>query len=170
MPARSPAPPATPDATLRALVARLAPAEQRLVRALRTALRKRLPRANELLYDYGRFMVLSYSPTEHGIHGVVALSARPDGVYLYFLNGPKLRDPEKLLQGTGRQTRFIRVESARVLAVPAVEALVKAAIEAAPVPFAAGAKGRLIVRTDGTKKRPKAKPAKRARSRVRKGT
>ena len=36
----------------------------------------------------------------------------------------QLPDPHKILLGSGKQTRFIRIESAKVLASPEVEALI----------------------------------------------
>ena len=39
----------------------------------------------------------------------------------------QLPDPHKILLGSGKQTRFIRIESAKVLASPEVEALIAAA-------------------------------------------
>lgn len=76
-------------------------------------MRKRLPTANELLYDYKNFFVIAYSPTDHPTDGIVSIAARADGVRLYLMNGPRLPDPKKLLMGSGKETRFLRVESAR---------------------------------------------------------
>lgn len=119
---------ATPEAELRSYIGRFDPPTQRLIRSIRAALRKRLPAANELVYDYGRSLVIGYSPTERGIESVVAISARANGVSLFFNQGPTLPDPKKLLKGSGRQTRFIGLESARQLSHPDVKALVAAAI------------------------------------------
>jgi len=48
-----------------------------------------------------------------------------------------LRDPKKLLLGSGKQTRFIRLDSADVLARPEVAALMNAAIDRSRTPFRA---------------------------------
>ena len=119
----------------------------KLFRSVRAALRKRFPTANELEYDYGHSFVISYSPTENGIDGIVALSARADGVFLYFNQGPKLDDPKKLLQGKAKQTRFIPIESVRRLSDPDIEAFIAATIKNAKIPFPAKGKGGLIVKT-----------------------
>jgi hypothetical protein len=143
----------TPEAQLRSLNARLEPGLQRLARSVRSVLRKRFPTANELAYDYTRFYVIGYSPTENGIESILALAARPDGVRLYLTNGQKLPDPHKLLRGSGKQTRFIEVESARRLAQPQVKALIAATVHLASIPFPSRKKGMLIIKS-AAKKRP----------------
>jgi hypothetical protein len=120
---------------------------EKVFRSVRAALRKRFPTANELEYDYGHSFVISYSPTENGIDGIVALSARADGVFLYFNQGPKLSDPNKILQGKGKQTRFVQLETAGHLEDPDVEAFIAATIKNAKIPFAAKGKGSLIVKS-----------------------
>ena len=66
-------------------------------------------------------------------------------------HGPQLPDPKKLLLGSGKQTRFVRLEAARQLAHPDVEALIVAAIDHARVPLPSKGKGRLIIRTPAAK-------------------
>jgi hypothetical protein len=119
----------TPGAQLRSLIDKFDAKDQKLIRSVRSAVRKRLPSANELVYDYNTFFVISYSSTERPPDAIVATAARPDGVRLYLMQGPRLPDPQKLLMGSGKQTRFIRVEAARQLAHPDVEALIAAAID-----------------------------------------
>jgi hypothetical protein len=150
----------TPEAQLRFFIENFDPKEQRLIRSVRSAVRKRLPTANELVYDYYTFFVIGYSPTEHPTDGIVAIAARPDGVRLYLMYRKPLPDPKKLLLGSGKQTRFIRVEAANQLAHPDVEALIAAAIDRAGVPLPSKGRGRLVIRTFGAKKRPRRKPAK----------
>ena len=150
----------TPEAKLRALIAKFDPKHQRLIRSVRSAVRRRLPTANELVYDYSNSLVIGYSPTERPREGIVAIAARADGMGLYFIQGRQLPDPKKLLLGSGKQTRFIRVEAARRLAHPDVEALIAAAIDQAGVPLPSTGRGRLVIRTDAAKKRPRRRPAK----------
>src|SRR5438105_11314914 len=77
---------AAAEAQLDAFIAKFEPPRQTLIRAVRKALRKRLPRANELVYDNYNFF------------------------------------------GSGKQTRFIRLESADMRARPEVAALMAAAV------------------------------------------
>ena len=150
----------TPEARLRSYIDRLDPKNQKLVRSVRAALRKRFPTANELAYDYKRFFVIGYSPTDRGIDSIVAIAARTTSVSLYFSQGPKLPDPKRILLGSGKQTRFVQVDAASLLALPDVEALIAAAIDQARIPLPSKGKGSLIIKTDGAKKRPPRKPTK----------
>ena len=96
------------EAELRTLIDKFAPAHLRLIGAMRRSLRKRLPTAHEVVYEYRNLgaVVISFSPNEHGYEGVLAIHGSTDGVKLYFTRGKELPDPEKLLQGS-RQTRWI---------------------------------------------------------------
>ena len=154
----------SPDATdaetqLAAFLAKFNSDDQRLSRAVRTAVRKRFPTANELVYDNYNFFVIGYSPTTRPSDAIVSIAARADSVSLCFIHGAALPDPKKLLQGAGTQTRFIRLESAAVLARPEVEALVAAAIARARAPLPSTGRGTLIIRSVSAKQRPRRKPA-----------
>jgi hypothetical protein len=138
----------SPEAQLRSFNDRLPPTQQKLVRSIRAALRKRFPTANELAYDYSSFFVIGYSPNENGIDSVVSLAARADRVELYFNRGPKLPDPKKLLKGSGKATRFVRLETAKDLANPDVEGFITGAIALASVPLPSEGKGTLIIKTN----------------------
>src|SRR5215467_10499397 len=99
------------EAQLRTLIDKFAPAHLRLIGAMRRSLRKRLPTAHEVVYEYRDWIVISYSPTAHGYEGVLAIRADAKGGKLYFNRGKELPDPEKLLQGSA-QARWIHVEGA----------------------------------------------------------
>ena len=143
----------TPESQLRTLIEKFDAKDQRLIRSVRSAVRKRLPTANELVYDYGTSLVIGYSPTEAGVESVVSTAARADGVRLYLMHGPRLPDPKKLLMGTGKQVRFIPVESASRLKHPDIEALIAAAIDLASVPLPSKGSGKVIIKTSAAKKK-----------------
>lgn len=69
-------------------------------------------------------------------------------------------DPKRLLVGSGKQTRFIRIESAALLTHPDVEALIAGAIDRAKTPLPTTGRGRLIIRSVAAKQRPRRKPTK----------
>lgn len=161
MPTKPVRPKPTPESRLREFIGRLPPKMQKLFRSVRAAIRKRFPTANELAYDYGHAVVVGYAPAEHGIDSIVAIRVTDAGVSLYFSQGPRLPDPNKLLQGTGKQVRFIPVEVVKRLAEPDVDALIVAAVRQARVPFPAIGKGTLIIKSDGAKKPTRRKPLKR---------
>jgi len=150
----------TPEAQLRSYVEKLDPKIQKLFKSVRTAVRKRFPTANELVYDYGFSVVIGYSPTLNGIESVVSISARNTGVSFYFNFGPQLPDPKGILKGSGKATRFIEVESASRLSHPDVKAVTAAAEGLSKVPMPATGKGSIVIKTDSAKKKPRPKKKK----------
>jgi hypothetical protein len=144
---------------LKGFIAKFEPKHQALIRALRRVLRKRFPTGYELAYDNYNFFVLGYGSTERPSDCIVSLAAGANGVGLCFIHGARLPDPHKLLLGSGNQTRFIRLESVKVLARPEVEALIAAAIARAKTPLPAGGRGKLIIRSVYAKQRPRRRPA-----------
>ena len=147
------------EAELSTLIARFAPAHRELIDASRRWLRERLPTANEVVYEYRDFFVISYSPSEHGYEGVLALRGSEHGVKLYFNSGKKLQDPAKLLQGPGKQARWITLEGEATLARPAVVSLIDEAIALSRVPFASAGSGWVVSRSAAAKKPRRREPA-----------
>lgn len=148
----------TPEAELRSCIHSLDPKNQKLMRSVRAAVRKRFPTAYELAYDYSRHVVIAYSPTDRAIDSIVAIDGRADGVRLYLMHGPQLADPKGLLLGLGKQTRYVQVEAARQLAHPDVKALIAAAVDQSTLPLPSKGKGRLIIKSRAAKHRPRRKP------------
>jgi hypothetical protein len=148
------------EAELRSLIAEFAPAHLRLIGAMRRWLRKRLPTAYEVVYEYRNLgaVVISYSPNEHGYEGVLGIRADVNGVRLYFSRGKELPDPEKLLQGSA-QTRWIDVEGASTLARPEVARLIDEAIARNRVPFALAGRGSVVIRSTSAQQRRRRRPA-----------
>jgi hypothetical protein len=146
---------ASAEKRLVAFIRKFDATDQRLIRAVRTALRKRFPTANELVYDNYNFFVIGYSPTERPSDAIVSMAARANGVGLCFIHGASLPDPQKVLLGSGTQTRFIRLDSPRVLERREVKALVAAAIAQARAPLPVTGRGKLIIRSVSAKQRPR---------------
>jgi hypothetical protein len=145
----------TAEENLRRFVDKFEPRHRTLIRAVRKALRTQFPTAYELVYDNYNFFVIGYSPTERPSDAIVSLTAGANGVGLCFIRGASLRDPKKILLGSGNQTRFIRLESVDVLALPEVQALIAAAIVQARMPLRPTGRGRLIIRSVSAKQRPR---------------
>lgn len=140
---------------LKSFIGKFQPAHQRLIRAVRRALRTRFPTAVELAYDNYNFFVIGYSPTERPSDAILSMAAGANGVGLCFVRGASLPDPKKILLGSGNQTRFLRVESVEVLARPEVKALVAAAAARSRAPFEASGRGSLVIRSVSAKQRPR---------------
>ena len=145
------------EAQLRTLIGKFAPAHLRLIAAMRRWLQKRLPTANEVVYEYRDWFVISYSPSEHGYEGVLAIRGSADDVKLYFNRGKELTDPAKLLQGSS-QTRWIGMTGASPLARPEVARLIDEAIARNPVPFARAGRGSVVIRSTSAKQRRRSVP------------
>jgi len=145
---------------LKAFVDKFVSKHQALIRAVRKTLRKRMPTANELVYDNYNFFVIGYSPTERPSDAILSIAAAANGVGLCFLRGATLRDPKQILLGSGNQTRFLRLESADVLARPEVEALIGAAIGQGKTPMRRTGRGKLIIRSVSATQRPRRKSAR----------
>lgn len=149
----------SPEQQLNSFITKFAPREQTRIRACRKALRQRLAGACELVYDNYNFFVIGYGPTERPSDAVLSLAARAGGLSLCFIQGATLPDPAGALQGSGKQTRFIRLASAADLKQPVVEALITTALaRAKPLP---SGRTRLIIRSVSAQQRPRRKPAKK---------
>lgn len=135
------------DAHVRQLIATFAPAHERLIGALRRSLRKRLPTALEVVYEYRDAFVISYSPSERGYEGVLSLRASADGVRLYLNQGKGVPDPERLLRGSGNQARWLQIEGATTVTRPAVARLIDEALARNKAPFATAGRGGVIIRS-----------------------
>jgi hypothetical protein len=144
------------EAELRALLAHFSRADQALIGTLRRSLRKRLPTAYEVVYEYSDSVVISFSPDERGYEGVLALRVSAKGVDLYFNRGKELPDPDKLLSGSAKLVRFVHIESASVLRRAAIARLMAEAIGRTRVPFARSGRGPVVVRSTTAKKRRRA--------------
>ena len=145
----------TPEQQLAAFIAKFDSKNQALIRSVRRALRRRLPTANELVWDNYNFFVIGYSATERPSDSVVSIAAAANGVGLSFYRGATLPDPQGILEGAGVQNRFIRLDSARTLERPEVEALIAAAVAQNRAPFAKSGRGKLLIRSVSKKQKPR---------------
>jgi Domain of unknown function (DU1801) len=153
-----PATAAAAEKQLQEFIGKFDKKSQAVIRAARAALRRRMPSANELVYDNYNFFVIGYCSTERPTDCVVSIAAGASGVGLSFYYGATLPDPHNVLLGSGVQNRFIRLPSADVLSRPEVEALIAAALLQAEPPMPASGKGKLIIRSISKKQRPRRKP------------
>lgn len=152
--------PADAEKQLNTFIDKFEPKNQALIRAVRKALRKRLPTAHELAYDNYNFFVVGYGASERPSDCILSIAAGANGVGLCFIRGASLPDPHKILLGSGNQTRFLRIPSAEVLARPEVEALIAAAVAKSKAQLPPKGKRKLIIRSVSKKQRPRRKPAR----------
>lgn len=153
--------PASPSAQIAGFIGKFEPAVAKTIRACRAALRKRLPGATEIVYDNYNFLVFGFSTTSRPSDCIVSLAAAANGVGLSFYYGASLPDPQKVLLGSGKQNRFVRLPSAATLAEPAVAALIDAAVAQAEPPLPRVGRGDIIIKSISKKQRPRKRAAGR---------
>src|SRR5215471_9200210 len=96
------------EAQISAFLAKYSPEVGAELRAARTHLRALFPRGHELVYDNYNALVFAFSPTERTSQAFLSVAGYPRWVNLFFLRGVDLKDPKRLLQGSGSQVRSIR--------------------------------------------------------------
>lgn len=136
-------------------IAKFDPAIAKLVRAARAKLRKRLPTAIELVYDNYNALAIGFGPTEKTSDAILSLAVYARGVNLYFIHGATLPDRDKLLEGNGRQGRFLRLTDATQLNEPRISALIDIAVAHGPVPMAPKGRGYTVIKSVSAKQRPR---------------
>ena len=137
----------------RGLIAKFASAHARKIATIRRLLLKRLPTAHEIVYEYQDCVVISYSADDRGYEGVVAIRASGEGIRLYFNRGKELADPSRVLEGSGKQTRFLNIVGPSTLVQPEIAKLVEEAIAISRVAFASSGRGSVVIRSTVAKKR-----------------
>ena len=133
-------------------LSRYAPDVRALGEAAIAKMRERLPGAVQLVYDNYNALVVGFGSSERASDAAFSIALYPKWVRLFFLNGAALPDPKKLLEGSGKGVRSIKLESADDLDKPVVRALIKAALREQPIPATGG---RLVVRSISAKQRPR---------------
>jgi hypothetical protein len=145
--------PPSAEKQLKSFIDKFEPKHRTLIRAVRATLRRRFPTAHELVYDNYNFFVIGYGATERPSDCLISIAAAANGVGLCFIHGASLPDPAKVLLGSGKQTRFIRLESASVLERPEVQALLAAAAAQSKAALPATGRGKLVIRSVSAKQR-----------------
>lgn len=115
----------TSAAGIAALLARFPAKTVALAKRCLTKLRRALPGANQIVYEYSDSVVVSFSMSDRGYEAIVTLSVRDGEVRLYV--DRSLPAPKGLLKGSGGKVRYLTVESASELDRGAVHALIVAA-------------------------------------------
>jgi hypothetical protein len=106
-------------------LARYPPAVRDLAHQVRALLRSELPDANEIVYLSHSNIIFTLGRSMG--EGIAYLAPFKGHVNLGLMYGASLPDPEKLLEGTGKNMRHIKVREAEQLQIPALRALIRAA-------------------------------------------
>ena len=146
----------TPARQIASFLAKYDPKIAADARASRTRLRKMVPGGTEFVYDNYNALVFGFGPSERPSEAVLSLAIMPRWVTLCFLKGAKLRDPKKLLRGSGSIVRNIHLDSPRHLEDSDVRALIDQAIEGARPSFTGKpGKQRTVIKSVSAKQRPR---------------
>ena len=100
------------------------PAVASIARGALARLRRQVPGAVELVGDRYTGLVIGFSPTERPADATLSIVLYPRWVNLFFLRGAALRDPSKILQGSGTVVRHLKLHDPAVLDERAVQDLV----------------------------------------------
>jgi hypothetical protein len=124
-------------------------------------LRARFPTAVELVYDNYNALAIGWSPNERTSEVVVSLAAYARGVNLYFMYGAHLEDPHRLLEGSGNQGRFVRLDTVDLLSDRRIKALLDAAEALGDSPMPASGRGYTVIKSISPRQRPRRPPTER---------
>jgi len=143
------------SAQLDGFIAKFSPEIAAQTHALLKKMRARMPGAVEMVYDNYYALVIGFCPVEQASEVIMSIAVYPDHISLCFFAGDRLPDPEKLLKGSGKIARHIRLEGAETLGRPAVKALMKAAIANASRPLDRKQPGRIVIAAISPNRRPR---------------
>lgn len=115
------------------------PAIVELALSTRTLVLEEAPESVELIYDAYNAVATGYSFTGRPSDAFVHIAVYARWVNIGFQRGSELDDPERLLQGTGRWVRHIRISEPRDLDRAHMRAFVRAALARAKRPDAQAA-------------------------------
>ena len=118
-------------------------------------MRKRLPGALELVYDNYNALAVGFAPTERASDVIFSIAVYPRWISLFLFGGQRLKDPTKLLKGTGNTARHIVLKSAQSLDDPDVRTLMDQCLKLADPPLDPKQKYRLIIKSISAKQRPR---------------
>jgi hypothetical protein len=128
-------------------------------------LRKLIPNAIEMAYDNYNALVMGFCPGTRPSEAIVSIAVMPEWVSLCFLQGARLPDPDKRLEGSGNVARHIKMKKGAVtLDEPAVRTLIAEALVCAKVPIPTGQKRQFIIKSVSAKQRPRRPSAIRTKN------
>jgi hypothetical protein len=139
------------ERALDSFIAKFEPVNAELIRDCRTELKALLPTAIEIVYDNYNLFVIGYCSSERSSDCIVSIAAAANGVGLSFYYGAALPDPTGILEGSGKQNRFIRLPTAGRLKDSEVVNLIYAAAEHGKTKLPAGGASRLVIKSVSAK-------------------
>ncbi len=146
----------TPKAQLDSFLAKFTPPMAKSAKGALAAMRKLCPGAVELVYDNYNALAVGFATGERVRDVWFSIAVYPKWASLFFFKTLPLKDPEKLLKGSGKTTRHIVLaDGAKTLAAKGVQALIAQALVKAGRPFKPGVRGRIVIKSVSAKQRPR---------------
>jgi hypothetical protein len=105
-------------------LAKYEPAIEADLRDARLRLCAKFSHGFELIFDNYNALVFGISPTQKASDAFISIAGYPRWVTLFFLYGATLDDPNRLLEGEGKQVRSVRLKRPADLDTPDVQALI----------------------------------------------
>jgi hypothetical protein len=151
---------ASPKAQLDSFLAKFTPEMAKNAKGVLAAMRKICPGAIELVYDNYNALAIGFATGERVKDVWFSIVVYPKWASIFFFGTLPLKDPDKLLRGSGSTTRHIVLaDGAKTLAAKLVRALIDQALAKAGQPFRSGGRGRIVIKSVSAKQRPR-RPAK----------
>jgi hypothetical protein len=149
----------TPKQQLDKFLGKYSPEVAKTAQRALIKMRKLLPGAVEIVYDNYNALAIGFGPSERASEAIFSIALYPRYVSLFFLQGAKLPDPHKRLQGSGKVVRYVRLEGVDVLDDPEIRSLMDDTLRGAKVPMDTTQRRRMIIKSVSAKQRPR-RPAK----------
>jgi hypothetical protein len=118
------------DADVEKLLAAHPPEQRTIEQALRSTIRREFPGAIEQV-DFGnKLIAFGRSMRMRGL--LFAIIAHQSWVNLQLADGAELPDPDRLIEGTGKRIRHVKIRSIADASSPRVVAIIRAQVAARP--------------------------------------
>ncbi len=142
------------EAQVSTLIAKFASAHVKLIAATRRTLRKRLPTAHEIMYEYRAWFVISYSPNERGYEGLLALRGRRGRRQAVLQSQSGIAGSREIAAGAQQATGALDRPGGRIhTRTSGGRAPDRRGHRGNPAPFAPAGRGSVVIRSTSAKPR-----------------
>src|SRR6267142_2090110 len=117
----------TPPKELLEFLRRYDPAVGNLVLRVRDFVRKEIAPPHEYILNVSYTVAMGYGPTARVSDTVCMIGAYSSHVNLGFNEGTEVEDPYRLLQGTGKKIRHVKIKTEADLSHPGIRELLREA-------------------------------------------
>lgn len=139
-------------------IARYSPSIACQFRQARAKVRALFPRGYELVFDSYNALGCGFSISPRASGVVISVVAYPKWVTLFFFHGTHLPDPDRILQGSGKQIRSIRLQPPSLLGSKAVRTLLATAVAQFKEELAHAPAISTVVKAEAAMRRPRRPP------------